>query len=256
MSANPPAAADSPSAGTMVAHGNFNPNGRGVPMGNGWAWLAAAWSLFRRAAGTWIGMLLAFVVIAIVLNVVPYVGPIVLTVLWPVFIAGLMIASRTGEENREPQFSQLFAGFQQRFGPLVLLGVVSVVISLAIVFAVVALTGVQIFAVGASTNPEAVLAAMLTVALAGLLIAALMLPLVMATWFAPALIAFHDMGVAESMKASFVACLKNVLPFLLYGVIALVAGAIASAPIFLGWLVLGPVLFISVYTGYRDIYFE
>ena len=83
-----------------------------------------------------------------------------------------------------------------------------------------------------------------------------MLPLVMATWFAPALIAFHDMGVAASMKASFVACMKNMLPFLFYGVIALVAGAIASAPLFLGWLVLGPVLFISVYTGYRDIYFE
>jgi uncharacterized membrane protein len=64
------------------------------------------------------------------------------------------------------------------------------------------------------------------------------------------------MGVGTAMKASFVGCLKNVLPFLFYGVIALVASAIASVPLLLGWLVLGPVLFISVYTGYRDIYFE
>ena len=58
------------------------------------------------------------------------------------------------------------------------------------------------------------------------------------------------------MKASFIGSLKNVLPFLLYGIIAMVAGVIASLPVGLGWLVLGPVLTASVYTSYRDIYFE
>ena len=46
------------------------------------------------------------------------------------------------------------------------------------------------------------------------------------------------------------------LPFLLYGVIGLVASAVASVPLGLGWLVLLPLLFLSVYTSYRDIYFE
>ena len=82
-----------------------------------------------------------------------------------------------------------------------------------------------------------------------------MLPLVMATWFAPALIVFHDMGVRAAMKASFIGCLKNVLPFLLYGVLGLIAGVIASIPFGLGWLVLAPVFVASIYTGYRDIYF-
>jgi uncharacterized membrane protein len=45
------------------------------------------------------------------------------------------------------------------------------------------------------------------------------------------------------------------LPFLLYGVITLVASFVASVPFFLGWLVLAPVLAASVYTAYRDIYF-
>ena len=257
MSAHPPQpAAASATALALLPRGSFNPASRGVPMGNGWTWFAAAWSLFRAAAGTWIGMLLALIVIGFVANLLPMIGPLVLTVLWPVFIAGLMIASRTLEDGNEPKFTVLFAGFQQRFGPLILLGVISLVISLAIVFAVVALTGVQIFAIGTATSPEAVLTAMFSIAFAGLLMAALMLPLVMATWFAPALIVFHDMGVLAAMKASFVGCMKNVLPFLLYGVIALVAGAIASVPFLLGWLVLGPLLFASVYTGYRDIYFE
>jgi hypothetical protein len=40
------------------------------------------------------------------------------------------------------------------------------------------------------------------------------------------------------------------------GVILLVASIVASIPLGLGWLVLGPVLVASIYTGYRDIYFS
>jgi len=59
----------------------------------------------------------------------------------------------------------------------------------------------------------------------------------------------------EAMQQSFFGCLKNVLPFLLYGVILFIASVIASIPVLLGWLILGPVLAASVYTAYRDIYF-
>lgn len=231
---------------------SFIPSARGVPMGNGWTWLAAAWSVFRPAAGTWIGMLLALFVLAIVVYLVPFIGPLVMTVLWPVFIAGLMVAARSLEQGSEPKFSQLFAGFQLRFGPLVLLGVVSLVISVAIVFAVVIVTGVQI---STMPDPDAIFVSK-QLLIAILLIAGLLLPLLMATWFAPTLIVLHDMGVGAAMKASFTGCLKNILPFVFYGVITMVASAIASVPLGLGWLVLLPLLFLSVYTAYRDIYFE
>jgi uncharacterized membrane protein len=56
------------------------------------------------------------------------------------------------------------------------------------------------------------------------------------------------------MKSSFIACLKNMVPFLLYGVIAFLLAMLASIPFGLGWLVLGPVLAASLYTGYRDIF--
>jgi uncharacterized membrane protein len=135
--------------------------------------------------------------------------------------------------------------------------VIELVLSFLIVAAVVALTGVKVYGLmSPEANAEQVFAAAATVALAGLIMLALMLPLVMATWFAPALIVFNELGAWSAMKASFVGCLKNVLPFLLYGVIGLVAGAIASVPLLLGWLVLAPVLAASVYTSYRDIYFE
>jgi len=57
-----------------------------------------------------------------------------------------------------------------------------------------------------------------------------------------------------AIKQSFGACLKNIVPFLIYGVVAFVLSIVATIPFGLGWLVLGPVLAASVYTAYQDIF--
>jgi len=77
----------------------------------------------------------------------------------------------------------------------------------------------------------------------------------MAFWFAPILIAVHNLPPVDAMKASFVACLKNVLPFLVYGVIGMALAVVAAIPFFLGLIVLVPVLVASIYTSYRDIFY-
>ena len=48
--------------------------------------------------------------------------------------------------------------------------------------------------------------------------------------------------------------LRNILPFLVYGIIAFVLLLLASIPLMLGLLVMMPVLIASIYTAYRDIY--
>jgi len=96
----------------------------------------------------------------------------------------------------------------------------------------------------------------LTILLAVLVMTALLLPAVMAVWFAAPLVVFHQLGALEAMKQSFAGCLKNIVPFLLYGAILLVFSILASLPLLLGWLVLGPVLAASLYTAYRDIYIK
>ena len=85
---------------------------------------------------------------------------------------------------------------------------------------------------------------------------ALFIPLVMALYFAPALIVHHDLGAVDAMKLSFKGCLRNILPFLVYGVIAMILGFLASIPLMLGWLVLGPILAIAVYVAYRQIFLD
>ena len=103
-------------------------------------------------------------------------------------------------------------------------------------------------------NPVGIGLAFGSVALAMLLSLALSMPLFMAMWFAPALVFFNNMSPVEALKASFNACLKNTLPFLVYGLIVLVLAFFAALPIFLGFLVLLPVVSGSVYVSYRDIF--
>ena len=60
----------------------------------------------------------------------------------------------------------------------------------------------------------------------------------------------------QAIAQSFRGCLRNIIPFLAYGVILLVLALVASIPLLLGWFVLTPGLIASVHAAFRDIYFE
>ena len=61
--------------------------------------------------------------------------------------------------------------------------------------------------------------------------------------------------ICDSSKWSFFACLKNIGSFLIYGIVWMLLAIVATIPLGLGWLVLGPMTIASVYTAYRDIFF-
>ena len=81
---------------------------------------------------------------------------------------------------------------------------------------------------------------------------ALMLPLLMALWFAPALVIFHDVQPMAAMKSSFQGACANTAPG--FGSVGFVLAILAVIPLGLGLLVLGPVMWGTMYVGYRDIF--
>jgi len=81
-----------------------------------------------------------------------------------------------------------------------------------------------------------------------------MLPLIMAYWFAPTLVLFHDMKAVDAMRLSFFACLRNFLPFLVYGVISAILLLLAMIPLGLGLLIMIPTMTASLYVSYKDIF--
>jgi uncharacterized membrane protein len=255
---NPYAAPKAPVADAAVPmQGDFVPGGRALSAGRGWAWIVEGWNLFKRQPATWIGIAVLLAVIFVVLAIIPVLGSLAAMVLAPVFGAGVVIGSRAIDEGANLEVAHLFAGFRERFGTLASVGLVYLGASVAIALVVGLATGAGLWGlVGGGADPLSLGAAGATLLLALLVMMALMLPVLMAVWFSPPLVVFHDLGAGEAMKQSFVACLRNVVPFLVYGVILLLLSMLASLPFGLGWLVLGPVLAGSLYTSYRDIFFE
>ena len=244
---------------TLVLSDDFVPGGLAQPAGHGWDWIASAWDLFKRQPGLWIGIWLLLMLMSFGVALIPFLGNFITMLVWPVLLAGIAIGCRALDEGRELELGHLFAGFQQRTGTLFAVGGLYLAGVLAITLVVMLVVGAGVFALmrGGEADP-AMVAAMggIGMLLGVLIVLALMLPLVMAIWFAPALVVFHEMGALDSMKMSFAACLKNIVPFLLYGVIFFALAIVATLPLLLGWLALGPVISITVYTTYRDVFFK
>jgi uncharacterized membrane protein len=254
---NPYAAPRAPVADALEAARNFVPAGRAVPAMRGWSWIVDGWALFRQQPAVWIGLVIVAFLIFIGMALIPLLGSLAGMVLTPVFAGGLFAACNDQDQGRPLSVSHLFAGFRERFGTLLSIGFIYLGVTIAVTLVVGVVTGAGMWTLlGSGTDPEALAGMGLTLLVAGLIMVGLLLPVFMALWFAPALAMFHQQGPAEAMKASFAACLKNVLPFLVYSVIVLLLGFIASIPLGLGWLVLGPVMAASLYTGYRDIFFD
>ena len=236
---------------------NFVAEGHPVPASHGWTWIASGWELFKRQPGIWVAIAIIAIVIFIAYYFMRAFGNILGILLTPVFTAGFVIGAKALDEGRKLEIAHLFAGFTNRFGALIAVGAIYLALLLAIVVVSALVTGVSVW-VMLSASPDltsATISAMLSILLAWLIALGLMVPVFMVVWFAPPLVVFNELGAFDALKASFVGCLKNIVPFLIYGLILLGFAVLASIPLCLGWLVLAPVIAASIYTSYRDIYF-
>lgn len=228
--------------------------GRSVDAGRGWAWIAEGFELFKKQAGLWIGIVLVLFVIMIVLALIPVLGAIATALLMPVFGGGLMLGCQSLQRDGTLEMGHLFAGFKTHTASLVTLGALAIVGWIIVVLPVLAIVGTGAF-FGAARGDAAGIGAIGGTFLLGMLIAlALSILVYMAFWFAPALVVLRGAAPVTAIKQSFAGCLRNIVPFLVYGVVLIVLGILAAIPFGLGWLVLSPVVVGSIYAAYRDIY--
>lgn len=221
---------------------------RSTPAGNGNRWISDAWRLFKISPGLWIAMFIIYAACMVVLSFVPFVG----NLFTPVFMAGYYRASQTAAEEGVVRLEDLFSGFRERLGPLILVGVLTMVfIAVIVIVGMGAGMGLMAPAMGDIGNGAPPL---IPILIMSLVIAALILPVIMMSWFSPALVMFEGMGAFEAMKCSFKACLKNILPFTLYSIVILVLAIVAVIPVGLGLIVLLPVMMLTAYTSYYDIF--
>lgn len=230
---------------------------KSVAAGRGLSWFGEGFEIFKLSPWIWILNAVLFFVILAVLSSIPVVS-ILTSLLTPVFYAGLILGCRDLDEGNELKISHVFAGFKHRAGPLIGLGAINLILTMLLV---VIIFGVM-FAVGgvdleAWKTDQMSEQQALDMILPILVMMFFMIPLLMLFWFAPTLIVLHDdIGIIEAMKLSFLGCIRNILPFLIYGIVGFILMFLASIPFGLGWLVLGPVLFGTIYASYKDIFLD
>jgi hypothetical protein len=232
--------------------------GRRNDAGMGWTWIVEAWRLFKRAPLMWIISIVIVFVAAIAVGIIPLLGFIAMPLLQTVFLGGYMSACLALDRGEAFELEHLFSGFSKRFVPLLIVGALYMLGSMAILLVIMAFAGAGMLSAFMAGDPElagaAIIAASGAMALGGLVALALLVPLMAAYWFAPALVMIHGMGPVAAMKESFFSCFRNFVPFVVYGIIMFVLSILAVIPLGLGMLILVPMFIASVYTSYRTIF--
>ena len=255
----------STSIGTDGSDATYVKGGRGVDAGEGLEWIMSAWRLFMEAPMMWIVMILLYAMFYVVLAILPGIGSLLGYLLYGVIGAGWLAAAHAVASGEKLEIDYLFAGFKSRTGPLFVLGAIYAggLITILVLMAIFLAIGL-----GASGAIGAILSgdssqfssiagtSIVTFMFAALIGLALLAPLMMALWFAPALVFFHNEPPMDALKISFFACLKNMLPFLVYGVVMVILVVLAAIPLMLGFLIVGPMALISSYTSYRSLFEE
>ncbi len=236
-----------------------------VPAGNAWLWIVSGFNLFKANPAMWIILLVIYLAIMIPVSLLPVVGSVVSTLLAPVFAAGMMWGCRALTRHQDLEINHLFEGFKKNTAQLIAVGGIYMVSLLVIaVFVVLALDkeAIELLVQGRGLSPEQASEMMLPILVAMLFV----MPILMAYWYAPVLVGLHNMMAVDAMKLSFVACLKNMLPFLFYGLIFMVLllpliiliGFLPAVfqVFFIGIVILAvaPIMMISLYTSYIDVF--
>jgi uncharacterized membrane protein len=225
-----------------------------VKASRGAAWLAEGFGLFRRAPMAWIGLCAGWIAITFALLIIPLVGGVLANFLQPVFFASFAITALRQAAGEPITAGDLFLGFKRNMRALVQLGAILLVAEIAI-FAFMALLGLPVSTEGDKIFTVSEYVELLRgkewIVMVGF---ALTVTVKGAFWFAPQLIALHDMTTAHAMRWSVYAALANFGTMVVYGVVLFVIFFLGILPWGLGLLVVIPMMVISTYIGYREVF--
>jgi hypothetical protein len=246
-----------------------------LPASAGWQWILSGFAIFKRNPAALSMLVFTYWFTVIFLNILPIVGALAASMLIPGLSVGLMQAACNIERGQPVGVQTLFGGLKENTKTLLALGALYLFCTLAALGLSALADGGDLFRyMLADTKAERLALEDADFVLPALVVMSLLVPVMMAYWFAPVLAAWHRLPLGKSLFFSFVACWMNWRPFLAFGMgLLLVAGIIPG--ILLGLLlimfpgaqgfssaivmvpmglIVAPVIFASFYACYRDIF--
>ncbi|HHC74722.1 MAG TPA: hypothetical protein ENK78_06575 [Thiothrix sp.] len=233
------------------------PEARRLPIGAGISWIKEAWALMKPNLGIWVLMLLVYIIFQIVMGMIPVAGGIVAQLLGPVIMAGLLMAAKHADLGGTVRFDFLFEGFKTKFAPL--LGLGALMLGVYIIIGILVGGGMAVSMSGTNFDPEtgvmdasAAFSPMMLILMAVGFVFLVLISLAFA--YATHLVALNNVPVFESIKRSFKGAAKNILPLIVYMLIAVVILSISAIPLLLGLLITIPLFFVTSYVSYKQIF--
>ena len=204
------------------------------PSTRGLTWLVAGLGILRQQ--TVALLLIVFIQIMVMLLplvALPMVGPVISVALIPILYLGLMTAIRAAERGETPNPMMLFSAFEagngQVWKPLMILGLISGSLSMVAyglanyLFPMPDTSGIT-----EQLSAEESMSLLSAKLLPTVIATAITIPVQMAFWYAPMLIAWHGQTIGKAVFFSWMAVWRN------FG---------AFAMLFIGWL--GVILLIN-----------
>jgi len=235
-----------------------------VAAGRGVKWLTEGWALMMKEPLVFAVMSVISLVAIFIISLVPLLGSLAVTLLWPAMVAGFFLAFKHAKQQQAVTANDLFEPFK---APTSLIGVGGMYLLASIVlFLVLGLVAfLSLGSIAAIMNGQIDMGRMAV----GLVILTLIaipasLALAMAFVFAPVLVHEHQVPVIEAIKRSFFGSLRNILPFVVFFGVAMlgffVISLFVAIPV-LGWLVgiAVAIIYLPLFCGalfcaYRDIF--
>ncbi len=243
----------------------------------GWRWVASGFRLLRRQPVALLALNFLNLVLLTFSSIVPLIGPLLPMVLSTVFAVGLMSGMRAADSGMMPTPWMLFEGFRANGGrawkPLLVLGVINAFATVGALALASLADGGLLFNLAAGTIAAQPTEPVTGTALAGAIIMFLIAytPVQIAMWYAPLFVAWHGLSVPKALFFSFVAVLRNLRAFFVYGtgwfalvmalslLVQVLVSAMGQSALLLSWM-LSPVslivlsaLYCSFWATYRDV---
>ncbi|MBL8499601.1 MAG: hypothetical protein LZF64_05575 [Nitrosomonas sp.] len=223
----------------------------------GLQWILSGFYMFRRAPLAWVFVCFTLMLIAISMSLIPLLGKFIFTLVSPVFLAGIMLGCKDMEQGKSLDMTHLFVAFRTNAVPLITIGGIYLIGQILIIGLVMLIGGSQMtdmMLYGKRVDESELMGVMSSFLTSSLIALTLSIPLMMASWFSPLLVVFDNVPPIIAMQKSFFACLRNFIPFQLYGVTLIVLTIISVMPYGAGLVILIPTIFASIYVSYKDIF--
>ena len=216
----------------------------------GISWITKAFAIFKDQFLLWLAIGVVYLIIAMIGSSVPVIN-FIFPFLSFIFVGGIIKGCADQAVGNELRFDHLFSAFYTHLKPLVILFVLYLVAVIVAMIPMLIIFGGMALSLAQESSDVAIAGMVLSV----LLVFVLLFPVLMAIWFAPALIVLHNIEPVQAMKMSFKGCLKNILPFFVFWLIApIIMILMVVFTLGLGILALLPIGMITYYTSYRDVW--